>query len=186
MDESRLIRFVATPDGSVVADLSRKLPGRGLWVAANRADVETAVRKGGFSRSAKTKLNPPADLADQVESQLKLRILAGLGLARRAGDLTWGFEKASSAIASGKAAWLIEAADGAADGRRKLLSVARRAPNNPRLIGVFSADELGLALGLDNVIHLVLLAGPGARRWTADVERLEGFRPLLPEGWRED
>ncbi len=186
MDESKLIRFVATPDGAVVADLSRKLPGRGLWVAADRASVETAARKGGFSRSAKMKLAAPADLADQVETQLKLRILAGLGMARRAGDLTWGFEKASSAIASGKAAWLIEACDGAADGRRKLLSVARRAPNTPRLIGVFSADELGLALGLDNVIHLVLLAGQGARRWTADVDRLAGFRPLLPESWRED
>jgi predicted RNA-binding protein YlxR (DUF448 family) len=186
VDETGLIRFVATPDGSVVADLSRKLPGRGLWVAANRAAIETAARKGGFSRSAKTKLTVPADLADQVETQLKLRILAGLGMARRAGDLTWGFEKASSAIASGKAAWLIEASDGSADGRRKLLSAVRRAPNTPRLIGMFSADELGLALGLDNVIHLVLLAGQSARRWTADVERLEGFRPLLPESWRED
>jgi predicted RNA-binding protein YlxR (DUF448 family) len=186
MDEQRLIRFVAGPEGSVVPDVARKLPGRGLWVAANRASIETAARKGGFSRSAKTKLSAPADLADQVETQLKLRILAGLGMARRAGDLTWGFEKAVSAIASGKAAWLIEASDGAPDGRRKILSVARKAPNNPRLFGVFSADELGLALGLDNVIHLVLLAGQGAQRWTADVERLAGFRPLLPESWRED
>ena len=186
MDEARLIRFVAGPDGVVVPDLARKLPGRGLWVAADRASIETAARKGGFSRSAKTKLVAPADLADQVETQLKLRILGGLGMARRAGDLTWGFEKASSAVASGKAAWLIEASDGAADGRRKMLSVARRAPKNPRLFGVFSADELGLALGLDNVIHLVLLAGQGAQRWTSDVQRLAGFRPLLPEGWREE
>src|SRR5207244_3123018 len=102
------------------------------------------------------------------------------------GDLTWGFEKASSAIASGKAAWMVEASDGAADGRRKLLGVARKAPNSPKLLGAFSADELGLALGLDNVIHLVFLAGRGAGRWTTDVERLAGFRPLLPESWREE
>jgi predicted RNA-binding protein YlxR (DUF448 family) len=186
MDEARLIRFVAGPGGLVAPDLARKLPGRGLWVAANRTAVETAARKGGFSRAAKTKLAAPADLADQVERLMLKRVLDGLGLARRAGDLTSGFEKASAAIAAGKAAWMIEASDGSADGRRKLLQVARRLDATPRLLGAFGADELSLALGLGNVIHLVFLAGRGAERWTVDVERLSGFRPLLPESWREE
>ena len=186
MEEARLIRFVAAPDGTVAPDLARKLPGRGLWVAADRASVETAARKGGFSRSAKTKLTPAGDLADQVETLLITRLLNALGLARKAGDLTYGFEKVASAVAAGKAAWLIEATDAAADGRRKLAGVARTSPKPPRVLGVFSSDELGLALGLDNVIHLAFLAGPGAGRWTADVERLAGFRPLLPQSWREE
>ncbi len=186
MPEEKLVRFVVGPDGVVVPDVARKLPGRGLWVAADRASVDTAVKKSGFSRSAKTKLSAPADLSDQVERLLRKRVLDGLGLARRAGDLTSGFEKAAAAIAAGRAAWMIEAADGAADGRRKLLQVAHRLEKPPRLLGVFSADELGLALGLDNVIHLVFLAGRGAGRWTGDVERLSGFRPLLPESWREE
>ena len=186
MDEARLIRFVAGPDGVVVPDLARKLPGRGLWVAADRVSVEKAARKGGFSRSAKAKLTAPADLADQVERLLTRRILDGLGLAKRAGDLTSGFEKAASAISAGKAAWMIEAADGSADGRRKLLQAAHGLAKPPRLFGLFNCDELSLALGLGNVIHLVFLAGRGCERWTIDVERLSGFRPLLPESWREE
>jgi predicted RNA-binding protein YlxR (DUF448 family) len=186
MDEARLVRFVAGPDGAVVPDLGRKLPGRGLWVAADRASVETAARKGGFSRSAKAKLSAPADLADQVESLLRQRILHGLGLARRAGELISGFEGVSAAILAGKAAWLIEASDGAADGRRKLLQAGRRSGDPPRLLGVFDSEELSLALGLGNVIHLAFLAGRGAKSWTIDVGRLSGFRPLLPESWREE
>ena len=31
---SELIRFVIGPDGAPVADLKRKLPGRGIWVTA--------------------------------------------------------------------------------------------------------------------------------------------------------
>jgi predicted RNA-binding protein YlxR (DUF448 family) len=185
MPEERLIRFVAGPDG-VVPDLARKLPGRGMWVQASRAAVETAARKGGFSRSAKAKLAVAPDLADVVEALLRKRILDGLGLARRAGDITFGFEKAAAAIQSGKVAWMIEASDGAQDGRRKLLQVARRIETPPRMLGVFSGDELSLALGLGNVIHLVFLAGRGADRWTQDVERLSGFRPLLPQSWREE
>jgi len=45
LGEARLIRFVAGPDGAVVPDLARKLPGRGLWVAADRASVATAAKK---------------------------------------------------------------------------------------------------------------------------------------------
>jgi len=186
MDEARLIRFVAGPDGVVVPDLARKLPGRGLWVAADRAAIDTAAKKGLFARAAKAKVSAPAGLADQVEILLKRRLLAGLGLAKRAGDLTSGFEKVASVITAGKAAWLIEASDGAADGRRKLWDKTRKLPKPTPVFGVFSAEELGLALGGENVIHTAFLAGRAADRWAQDAYRLSGFCPLLPESWREE
>lgn len=182
-DEARLVRFVAGPDGVVVPDVARKLPGRGIWVGADRESVTMAAKKGLFSRSAKTKLTAPADLADQVEALLARRVLDSLGLARKAGTIISGFEKVVAAVATGKVAWLIEASDSAEDGRRKILSAARKAPKPPRLLGAFTSDELGLALGGENVIHTALLAGPGVERWTLDVERLSGFRPLLPPEW---
>jgi len=186
LDEARLIRFVAGPEGVVTPDLGRKLPGRGLWVAADRASVETAARKGLFARATKARLIAAADLADQVESLLLARLLAGLGLARKAGVLTFGFERVLAQVAAGRVAMLVEAADGARDGRRKLEAAGRRLQRPPRLIGLFSSAELSLALGAENVIHSAFLAGRGAERWTSDVERLSGFRPLLPAGWRED
>ena len=186
MDEARLIRFVAGPDGQVTPDVARKLPGRGLWVAADRASVETAARKGLFARAAKARIVAPAGLADLVESRLMARLLAGLGLARKAGDLTSGFEKVLSSVAAGRAALLIEATDGAEDGRRKLKAAMRRLEKPPQLIGLFTSTELGLALGGENVIHTAFLAGRSADRWTSDVERLSGFRPLFPESWREE
>ena len=185
-DEAELIRFVAGPDGTVVPDLARKLPGRGLWVAADRASVGMAAKKGLFARAAKAKVIAPQGLADQVETLLKSRLLSALGLARRAGDLTSGFEKVSSSIVSGKAAWLIEASNGAPDGRRKILNLARKQTPRPQVFGLFSAEELGLALGAENVIHTAFLAGRAAGRWTEDVRRLAGFCPLLPEDWREE
>ena len=185
MDEARLIRFVAAPDGGVVPDLGRKLPGRGMWVEAARPAVEAAVKKNAFARSAKAPLKPPAELADLVERLLRRRCLEQLGLARREGVLISGFEKTLAAIKAGKAAWLIEASDGAADGRRKLLAAAERTSPAPSVCGAFASEELGLALGLGNVIHLALLAGRRAERWTEEVRKLDGFRPILPEDWRE-
>lgn len=184
MDESCLIRFVAGPDGSVVPDLARKLPGRGLWVAADRASVETAATKGLFARAAKAPLKAAPDLADLVDRLLARRCLEQLGLARREGVLISGFEKSAAAIRAGRAAWLIEASDGAADGRGKLLALARH--QTTRICGVFGAEDLSLALGLENAIHAVLLTGGRADRWTLEVERLAGFRPLRSPEWGRD
>ena len=184
LDESRLIRFVPAPDGSVAPDLGRKLPGRGLWVAADRASIETAVKKNLFARSAKAPLKPAADLADLVEKLLVRRCLDQLGLARREGVLISGFEKSAANIRSGKAAWVVEAADGSADGRGKILALARH--QTAKVCGAFTVDDLSLALGLENAIHAVLLKGGRADRWTLEVERLAGFRPLRPESWRRN
>jgi predicted RNA-binding protein YlxR (DUF448 family) len=183
MDEGRLIRFVEGPDGCLAPDLGRKLPGRGVWVAADRKSLEKAVLKGLFAWSARKRLTPEPDLVATVERLLLGRLLGALGLARKAGELIMGFEKVRDAVASGRAACLVEALDGAEDGRRKVLAQIRKAPRAPRLVGLFTATELGLALGAENVIHSALLAGRAADRWTRDLERLAGFRPLFPETW---
>ena len=185
MDEARLIRFVAAPDGSVAPDLGRKLPGRGIWVEARRESLALAVKKNAFARAAKAPLRPSAELPDLVERLLARRCLEQLGLARREGSLISGFEKTLAAIRASNAAWLVEASDGSADGRRKLLSAAERNASPLPLCGAFTANELGLALGLENVIHVALLAGRRAERWTDEVRKLAGFRPLLPEDWRD-
>ncbi len=185
MAEARLVRFVAGLEGQVVPDLARKLPGRGIWVAATRASVDQAVKRNAFARSAKAQLRPASDLADQVATLLRHRLLSRLGLARRSGDLTFGFEKTASAVEAGRAAWLIEASDGAADGRRKMFQSVGRTDRPPGVVAAFTSDELSLALGLGPVIHLGFLAGQAAQRWTVDVERYAGFDPLLPPGWRE-
>ena len=147
-DEARLIRFVAGPDGVVVPDLARKLPGRGLWVASDRASLETATRKSLFARAAKARLTAPADLPQQVEALLMRRLLAGLGLARKAGDLILGFEKVLAAVTAGQAAFLVEAVDSAADGRRKMIGSFHRSSSPPRVVGLFTSVEMGLAVGV--------------------------------------
>jgi len=183
LDESRLIRFVAGPDSTVYPDLARKLPGRGLWVAADRASIDAAVKKNMFARAAKAPLKPAAELSDMVENLLVKRCLDQLGLARREGVLISGFEKSAAAIRSGKAAWMLEASDGSADGRNKLIALARHVSPAPKICGAFTADDLSLALGLENAIHAVLLQGGRADRWTMEVQRLAGFRPLCPQSW---
>ena len=183
MDESLLIRFVEGPGGGVLPDLGRKLPGRGVWVAADRSVIEVARKRGLFARALRRKIDVAEHLCGQIESLLMTRLLAALGLARKSGDLVTGFEKAQTAVISNKAALIVEATDGAPDGRRKLMDARRRSSSSAPVIGLFTSDELGLALGMENVVHSAFLAGRGAERWLIEAGRLAGFRPLCPEEW---
>src|SRR5215510_7643349 len=87
----RMIRFVVGPEGEVVPDLARRLPGRGMWVRASRAAVERAVSKNLFAKSARRAVRPAADLPIRLERLLLERVLADLGRARRAGRAVAGF-----------------------------------------------------------------------------------------------
>ena len=64
---SELIRFVLAPDGHVVPDLKRKLPGRGVWVTATHEAVTQATKRKLFARGLKDQVTVDPDLADQVE-----------------------------------------------------------------------------------------------------------------------
>ncbi len=183
MPESELIRFVEDMEGVVIPDLGRKLPGRGFWVAANRASVETARRKGLFSRSARKAVRAPDSLESDVEHLLCERLLSGLGLQRKAGRVVTGYDAVREALGGGKVAALVEAIDGSADPRRKLMARASATGRPIQIVGLFDCRQISLALGGENVIHAALLIGRGAERWLAEVERLAGFRPLFPEDW---
>jgi predicted RNA-binding protein YlxR (DUF448 family)/ribosomal protein L30E len=177
MPENRLLRFVADPDGQVVPDVAAKLPGRGLWVEASKAAIGKAVEKKLFSRAAKAQVTAGADLAARAEKALIARMLGDLGIARRSGMLVLGFDNVLRQLDGAKPPKvLIEAFDGAADGKRKLYAAAHRLGLNCVVIETLTSAELGLALGRENVIHAAVQPGGLADRLMFDAERLSGFR----------
>ena len=60
-----MLRFVLDPQGLVVPDLKRKLPGRGVWVSLDRDILAEAVRKKAFSRGLKAATKIPEGLVDE-------------------------------------------------------------------------------------------------------------------------
>ena len=170
---SELIRFVVGPDGAVVPDLKRKLPGRGLWVTGTRSAIEQAVKRNVFARGFKREARAAADLADTVDQLLERAALDALAVAAKAGLVAAGFAKVEAALNKGEALALIHAADAAAEGRRKL-----KTPHDSGVVVIddFSGARLDLALSRPNVVHAALLAGPGSETFLARVARLVRYR----------
>lgn len=173
-----LIRFVLGPGGEVVPDIAEKLPGRGVWLTADPALVEKAVRKRLFSRAFRAEARPPEGLAATLERLLAERLVAAVSMARKAGAAVTGFEKVRARLKQGPVGALLAATDGAEDGRAKLARAAGDAP----LIEVLDAGELGLAFGREFAIHAALDPGRIAERAVRDAHRLAAFR--APQGAR--
>ncbi|MET3842485.1 RNA-binding protein [Bradyrhizobium sp. OAE829] len=177
-----LIRFVVSPQGEVVPDLKRKLPGRGLWVSASRRTVAEAVRRNQFSRGFKRDIRAAATLPADTEALLVRSCTEALAMVAKAGQVVSGFSKVEGALRDGEAQALIHASDGAADGIRKLDAIVRQKRGNADesaefpIVNVLTSAELDLALGRSNVIHAALLAGPASKTFLSRCQILVRYR----------
>ncbi|PTR18725.1 RNA-binding protein [Cereibacter azotoformans] len=167
-----LIRFGLGPEGEVVPDILGRLPGRGMYVSADRKAIEKAAAKGLFARAARQPVKVPEGLADLVESQLARRVIDLISLARKAGEAVAGYEKVKDWLTKDEAEVLIQASDGSERGKSKL-----HPPSGKRsFIGCLTARELGLAFGREHAIHGALAAGGLTTRVQDEAARLAGLR----------
>jgi len=177
-----LIRFVVAPSGEVIADLKRKLPGRGLWVSSSYRAVAEAARRNQFGKGFKRDVRVAPTLAADTEQLLVRGVIEALAMAAKAGQVVAGFAKVEGALQAHQAVALIHAADGAADGIRKLDAAARQntgkgeeSPGFP-VVDVLTSEQLDLALGRSNVIHAALLAGSAGKTFLSRSQILVRYR----------
>jgi len=174
-----MIRFVVAPDGSVVPDLKRRLPGRGIWITATRPALGSALARKAFARSFKREVRVAGDLVESTERLLERAALDALPMAHKARRAIIGFAKVEAALGRvERVAALIQGSDAGLDGVRKLNASVRQRPDaeNIVIVSTFAISQLDLAFGRANVVHAVLVAGPETEAFLARVARLERFR----------
>ena len=170
LPKERMIRFVVAPDPQLTPDLAARLPGRGIWLSAHGDVLETARTRGAFARAARGQVILPADLPALLQDGLLRRMADCLGLARRAGQAVCGFAKVREWITDGRAAVIVQAADGSPDERSRVLSGARGLP----VVATMAGIRLAAAFGRDHVVHAALSRGALADRLMAEEERFAG------------
>ena len=175
----QMSRVVVSPEGAVVPDLKRRLPGRGVWVTGTRTALRDAIARRAFGRSFKRDVRVTPDLVETTERLLERAALDALAMAHKAGRLAAGFAKAEAALRDGNAVGIVHASDAAPDGVRKLASAQRQGDVGRAtfaVLGAFTSAQLDLALGRSNVVHAALLGGPESKAFMTRTARLERFR----------
>jgi predicted RNA-binding protein YlxR (DUF448 family) len=183
------------PDGSVIPDLKRRLPGRGIWITATRPALRSALARKAFARSFKREVRVAPDLIESTERLLERSALDALAMAHKAGRTVTGFAKVETVLVrQDRVVGLIRAADAADDGVRKLNATLRQRADAETIavIDIFAISQLDLAFGRSNVVHAALTAGPESDTFLARWARLKGFRtgvinrPENPGNWERN
>lgn len=179
---NEMLRFVLSPEDVVTPDIKSKLPGRGVYVSTNAANVRVAVKKNAFAKAFKQKVEVSASLDAEIDRLLETAALQAFSIANKAGALVAGFAKIESALTQKKVIAVVHASDGAQDGTRKLSQVVRRAgaANEEAKpiadLRCFTIAQLEQALGKDNVIHAAILSSDAGRFFVNAANRLQKFR----------
>jgi predicted RNA-binding protein YlxR (DUF448 family) len=187
-----LIRLALSPEGTVLPDVLARAPGRGAWIAVNRAELATAIAKGklksALARAFKgAALTIPDDLPALIERALVRAFTDRLGLELKAGRLLTGSERIAEQARAGRVAWLAHAADAGEDGCRKLDQAWRvgEGAEGSGMAGIIlplDRAALSVALGRDNVVHLALTDTGSSIRLDPLVQRLLHYLGTGPAG----
>ena len=170
--KAEMLRFVIGPDNYAVLDVDEKLPGRGLWLSAERETLNIACNRDFFSKRARRRVSASIDLGQLAESLLTNKCIQLLQLARRSGILTVGSNEVSKNLCKGAKGLLVIAADGAPKSIRKVTNIARDLPIRSALNG----NELGAVLGRKRLVNAFVEKGGLADRLARDLGRLSGLR----------
>jgi len=180
-----LIRFVLGPDGVLVPDTDMKAEGRGVWISLGEKQVAEAVRRKAFAKSLKTEVRLPDDLPGLTRLRLEQRLISALQMAKKAGQLLTGMTKVKEALETLRAIALLTATDAAEDGRKKLLATLKAATKSAEEQGMGTVNiphfelldsaRMGLALGIESVIHAAPTQGAAGDAVVKRAERLARY-----------
>lgn len=177
-----MIRFVVGPQGHLVPDIGEKLPGRGLWVCADRIALQRALGKNLFARAARRPVAIQGDVMAQIEAQLAQRSIDLIRMARKSGQAVCGSEQVKDWLRRGLAYLLVQASDGSSREKSRL-TLARA---TPLYVDGLTGDELGCAFGRQIVVHAAIASGTLAHRIVREGGRLKSMRHDAQAGTTQD
>lgn len=141
-----LVRVHLGPGGALEVDLSGEA-GRGAYLCPQSSCLEQALKRGGIARTLKATLAPigVAALEELIRARICRKVVALLGLARRARKVASGAEAVESAVKRHSARLVLIAADASANSvaRCRTLAVQGGVAWRQGL----GKEELGAALG---------------------------------------
>lgn len=171
LEKEQLLRFTVLPDGTVIPDFKKKLPGKGVYVICARESLRKAINNKLFIKVLKTKIKVSLELEAQVEHLLYKQALDAVSLARKAGILISGMDKVKESLKHGNIAFLHEAIDAGEDGHNKILASAKEI----EIFSLFKVEELDQELAKENTVHLAFVKGNMANSVRSAFVRLTSF-----------
>ena len=165
-----LLRFTLTPDCQVIPDFKKRLSGKGFYISNSKQLLTDAINKNVFRKLGKSTSIIP-NLVEIVENILKNKALDSINLANKAGDLVCGLDKIKEKLSKNQVAFLLQAENAGADGKKKISSAAK----DTEILTLFNSEELDKALNKTNTVHIAILKGSMSQNVYNQLQKWQTF-----------
>lgn len=174
-DKKDLLRFVLSPDRSLVPDIQGKLPGRGAYTCLRKSCLSAAVAKNRFARAfgGEVRAGSCDELTVSIGERLMERIGGYLALANKAGKVASGGESVFDALTKRTPGIVCLATDISPDIGQKIIGLAKRLGLDH--FSLFDKEKLGSLLGKGPRSALVVEQGGFSEALTRECDRYRNF-----------
>jgi predicted RNA-binding protein YlxR (DUF448 family) len=176
-DKGELIRFVLAPDGTLVPDFLKKLPGRGVYTCMKETCIRKACERKQFSRAFRKEIRETdADiLIDRIITMMEDRIASFIALANKAGKIVSGSDMVGEILKKNRdmPKFILVAADVSEDiGNRMRCMAAQYGVEHATL---FDKERFGTLLG-KSLRSVLAIQGQGfTEKFKMEIERYRNF-----------
>ena len=171
INKDDFIKISLSPDNKLIPDLSDKLPGKSVWLPADKALIVDILRKEDLKTYFGVSKIFSSDLVSLIETVLRKRILSSISMTKKTGALAIGLDAIKTQLIQ-KRHCLIIVAKGAKSLAGKSFFVSKN-------ISVFESlleqRDLEKSTGKINVKYVGIFSKNFKKTIQVDLNKLKGF-----------
>ena len=165
------IKISLSPDNKLVPDLHNNLPGKSIWVPANKAQIKDILSGDELKAQFGGQMLYTKDLIFLIEKLLRKKILNSISLTKKAGYLAIGLDMIKTQLIEKKHCLII-----VAKGAKSLKNYSFFSSNNISCFeNVLYQEDLERSTGKNNVKYVGILSKNFKKTIQVDLNKLKGF-----------
>ena len=171
INKDDFIKICLSPDNTLIPDLCDKLPGKSIWIPADKSIIIDTLRKEDLKTYfGVSKIFSP-DLVSIIEMILKKKILSSISMTRKSGVLAIGLDAIKTQLIQ-KRHCLIIVAKGAKSLADKSFFVSK---NISLFESLLEQKDLEKSTGKINVKYVGIFSKNFKKTIQVDLNKLKGF-----------
>ena len=170
-NKDNCIKICLSPDNKLIPDLFDKLPGKSIWLPADKSLIVDILRKDELKTYfGVSKIFSP-DLVSIIEMILRKKILSSISLTKKSGVLAIGLDAIKTQLIQNRHCLIIVAM-----GAKSLANKSYFASENVSIFeSLLEQRELEKSTGKNNVKYVGIFSKIFKKTIQVDLNKLKGF-----------
>ena len=171
INKDDFIKICLSPDNTLIPDLCDKLPGKSIWIPADKSIIIDTLRKEDLKTYFGVSKIFSLDLVSIIETILRKKILSSISMTRKSGVLAIGLDAIKTQLIQ-KEHCLIIVARGAKSLADKSFFVSK---NISLFESLLEQKDLEKSTGKINVKYVGIFSKNFKKTIQVDLNKLKGF-----------